>query len=406
MRDRVILSALAAMLSYWLMNGIYRHAASATVYRYLNTREYMEWAARLAPRNPNIHRLLARYYLIDPRNPDFDRAFYNADRAVALAPQDYRNLLVKAEVLEVLGDRHGAEALIHKALELAPKYFAPNWQMANLLLRQGKVRDSAPYFRIALQAHPEQTKRYLEIFSQLGGGDVALMRSLLPETRVARNHLLTFLIEQKDYVGAASQWRTLPVEEREDYIGHNILTKLLETRHYSEGFLFWKELTGRAQAEPTLRNGRFEEQITEDAYEFDWRFKDYKGVRLERDAAPSGFSLKFSYSELGNSGFEHLTQSVLVKPNSIYQLRFKARAEHLSSDSLPEIRVVTAGGQSLTSLSVERGSYDWQEYTASFRTDQKTELVVVKVVRTQCPMSPCPILGQLWLSDFSLQEEH
>lgn len=401
MRDRVIVSALAAILSYWLINGIYRHAAAATVYRYLNTREYMEWAARLTPRNPHIHRLLARYYLTDPNNPDFDRALYNADRAVTLSPQDYRNLLVKAEVLEVLGDKLGAEALIQKALELAPNYFAPNWHMANLLIRQGKIQQSAPYFRTSLQANPEQTKRYLEIFSQLGGGNVALMRSLLPETRVARNHLLIFLIEQKDYLGAAAQWKTLPAEEREDYLGRNILTNLLKNGHYHEGFQFWKELTGRIEAEPGLRNGRFEEQIAEDAYDFDWKFKDYKGVRLERDSAPTGFSLKLNYSDLGNSGFEHLTQSVFVKPNSSYWLKFKAKAEKLSSDGLPQIEVVA--GSTLASLPIERGSYDWREYAIPFRTDQNS-LIEVKLIRKQCPASPCPILGQLWLSDFSLQE--
>ncbi len=361
----------------------------------------MEWAARLTPQNPHIHRLLARYYLTDPNNPDFDRALYNADRAVTLSPQDYRNLLVKAEVLEVLGDKLGAEALIQKALELAPNYFAPNWQMANILIRQGKIQQSAPYFRVSLQAHPEQTKRYLEIFSQLGGGNVALMRSLLPDTPVARNHLLIFLMEQKDYLGAAAQWKTMPVQEREGYLGRSILTNLLKNGHYHEGFQFWKELTGRFEAEPGLRNGRFEEQISEDGYEFDWKFTDYKGVRLERDSAPTGFSLKLSYSDLGNSSFEHLTQSVLVKPNSSYLLRFKAKAEKLSSDVLPQIEIVA--GSTLTSLPIERGSYDWQEYTIPFSTNQNS-LITVKLIRKQCPAPPCPILGQLWLSDFSLQE--
>ena len=55
------------------------------------------------------------------------------------------------------------------------------------------------------------------------------------------------------------------------------------------------------------------------------------------------------------------------------------------------------------------GSNDWARINASFKTSDKTEAIMLKIVRVKCDeeQNPvCPIFGSVWYDDLSLKRRN
>ncbi|HEY2973282.1 MAG TPA: hypothetical protein VGJ48_12280, partial [Pyrinomonadaceae bacterium] len=58
------------------------------------------------------------------------------DRAISLRPRDYLLWQELGRLREDKGDTTGSQLALQQAIELAPNYSQPHWQLGNLLLRR------------------------------------------------------------------------------------------------------------------------------------------------------------------------------------------------------------------------------------------------------------------------------
>jgi hypothetical protein len=98
----------------------------------------------------------------------------------------------------------------------------------------------------------------------------------------------------------------------------------------------------------------------------------------------------------------------LVEPRASYRLSFAARTREVVSAGLPLVVVTDAGDDTRQPLGrpvvLPQGTSPWQDYVVEFTTDEATSAVLISVRRQDCPSSPCPIFGQVWLDDFSIRK--
>lgn len=128
-------------------------------------------AAYLAPKNPQVLRLLGALYL---QSNQIDRGVAALEGALALAPAD-------EDVLFALGSayaqqkRYGeATQLLQKALERRPNEASGRFDLGNIYLVQGKQAEAIAQYQRAIEANP----RFWEAINNLGlaryeQGDVA-----------------------------------------------------------------------------------------------------------------------------------------------------------------------------------------------------------------------------------------
>ncbi len=118
--------------------------------------ESAEAAARLAPRDPFTHLMLARLDQVSfdptavPRALDGVRAGGRA-RAERLHGLDGG----WAARARALGDTEGGVAALRRAAELAPNYTYPRWHLGNALLRAGRTEEAFAELRRAADARPD-----------------------------------------------------------------------------------------------------------------------------------------------------------------------------------------------------------------------------------------------------------
>jgi hypothetical protein len=103
-----------------------------------------------------------------------------------------------------------------------------------------------------------------------------------------------------------------------------------------------------------------------------------------------------------------ISQLVPVAPNSEYDFEYYFMTDKLESGSAPMVQVIDAYNAQLLASSPQApsGSTPWTRVNLSLKTSDKTEAVMLKVVRLKCndEETPiCPIFGSIWYDDFSLK---
>src|SRR5689334_4951693 len=176
---RLIFLVLALTLAFWLIvlvignfitstlvderigiNDLDKNALEATLKRY--------------PNSPRLNARVAQAEMLGfDRNPA--KVLTYAQRAVNLSPFNYEYRLLLASAQELQGDRAAAELSLKRAVELAPNNPDPHWQLANVLLRQGKLGEALPEFKRASAANPANLPATLDLLWRVSGGKVEVV---------------------------------------------------------------------------------------------------------------------------------------------------------------------------------------------------------------------------------------
>src|SRR5688572_17496743 len=116
--------------------------------------ESAEAAARLAPRDPLPHLMLARLHQISFDPAGVPVALREYERAAALAPNDHLVWTEVGRARAALGDPEGGVAALRRAVALAPNYAQPRWHLGNALMRAGRMEEAFAELRRAADADP------------------------------------------------------------------------------------------------------------------------------------------------------------------------------------------------------------------------------------------------------------
>lgn len=412
---RLALACLGVLVCSWGIWNSGRAGLSQTLASYgLATGQQVmaEQAVRLGPAIPETH--YVRASLLFNRG-ELAEAISEYERAVALRPRDYALWLELGRARDQANDTEGAIAAFKQSVRFAPFYAPPRWQLGNTLYRVGRFDEAFEELRRAAASHPKLLPQIFDLAWAATGGDaLAIERAVQPQTDAARLALARYFVRRGKTGEAVAQFRAAGAVADEER--RALLTELLSAKRFAEAYEVWSsgrhEENGKGFAGgASIINGGFESPVSLNDPGFGWQLPSaLPGAQAAQDTAePRTGSQSLRLVWNGNSPVNSpiISQLVLVDPGARYQLRFAARTEKVVSAGLPQIVVTDASssdGRALaTALRLPQGTTRWQDYAIEFTTAGETSAVQVSVSRQNCSSDPCPIFGQVWLDDFSIQ---
>jgi tetratricopeptide (TPR) repeat protein len=369
-------------------------------------------AAGLAPDDPLAHWTLAalEQSKLSLDQPNLSLAEY--ERAVRLAPQDYRFWLALGRALEQSGESRKGEQAMRRAVELAPAYSYPRWYLGNLLLRSGQEAEAFEELRRASDADPQLRPQVFSLVWEVYGKNPAELSKAIGSAFETRAEFAKFLIERKQIDDGLNIWRGLGAAEKQANraVGESLKKTLAEARRFPQALEIWNDLAasdaGHARVGQILDGGF--ELSTASASVFGWQLKSGQQAQGSVDPAIAhggSRSLRLLFKARSNVDLT-VSQLVVVEPGTQYDFEAFVKTNKLESAGLPVVEILDAADGSVLASSqpAPGGTNDWQSIPIALKTGAKTEAIIVRINRASCgDNSVCPIFGTVWYDDFDLR---
>jgi tetratricopeptide (TPR) repeat protein len=340
-----------------------------------------------------------------------ERAAYYAARAVALAPHnfEYRTLLGAAQ--ELRGDLAGAEAELRSALKMAPHHVAIHWRLANLLLREDKLDQAIPEFRLANEADPELLIPTFNILWQATEGKVEILKAVVGGVPRAQLALALFLVQQEKFESVTEIANSL---DRRGILDLPETVKLIDSLvlagQIDLGGKLWRSFHG-AEDKPILWNESFESPIRSELSQFDWNLSQSKYIKvgITNTAARTGQrSLRISYNGIDTTTLTNeIRQLVRTQPGAHYNLTCYVKVDKLVTPDGPQVVVTTQDSATTIAASpiIEAGSYDWRLLTMDFVAPANAHAMIISIKQKPQFSFVEPTSGTVWFDDFAWKEQ-
>jgi tetratricopeptide (TPR) repeat protein len=374
--------------------------------------ESAEAAARLAPRDPLTHLMLARLHQIGFDPAGVPLALREYETAAALAPNDYLVWMEVGRARAALGDPAGGAEALRRSVALAPNYAQPRWHLGNALLRAGQTEEGFAELRRAADADPALRPQVFNLAWQVYGPDMTRVIDSVGKTALARAQLVGVLAGRARFDDALAVWDSLSPEERRTHAsaGDALARALYGKGQPRRALRVLSEAGVEGLAEGRVSNGGFESDIGQAGQQlFQWDVTQTPGAQLAVDArtAREGRrSLRVVFNASGQMEFRSVAQVVAVEPGARYRLSFWLKTDELKSAATPLVFVADAAAPEnalASSPPVPPGTSDWQQVSFEFNTGPQAEAVLVRLARAGCPDGVCPIFGKIWYDDFHLE---
>lgn len=374
-------------------------------------------ATKLAPNDPLTHWRLAQ---VTQKTLPLDQQVQSIaeyERAVSLSPNDYRFWMALGTASEQVGDPVKAERALKQAVALAPAYAYPHWYLGNLMLRSGRYDEAFAELRIASEADVEFQPQQFNLIWEIYGTDPEGLKRAVGEGSLTRAKFALYLLGRQKYEEGLGLWDSLSADEKKanKETAEAIVTSLVTTSHYHDAMRVWNDIAAneklRAEVGRICDPG-FEEASsygTEAA--FGWQVTQVQQVQIGIDPVKSRSginSLRLAFHVRSNIDDIKVGQLVPVAPNTEYDFEFYVATEKLETGGPTLVQIVdpTTAGVLVTSPGAPGGTSDWTRVALTFKTADKTEAVLIRIVRPTCGTKEapvCPIFGSVWYDDFSFK---
>lgn len=376
----------------------------------------VEIIAAAVSRLPHSARLQARFADVllgqSAQNPQFvAQAEEAAERAVNLSPFDARFRLLLAATKSLSGQPETQETHLRAALVLAPHNTQIHWQLANLLLRSGRLEPALEEFRIAVTASPHLLPVSLELLWQMTDGEINTLVQATGNAPKNRLVLVQFLMQKSRVDDAVRIFNQL---DRADRLAApetgNFVNTLMGTGRMELAHQLWTSLVDADQSS-LFWNGSFEAASPAHLNQFDWQLRGsgYAQLSLDSFVAHTGAkSLRLDFfgrdtTRLTNE-IKHL---IVVRPGARYRLSCFVRTTKFQTPEGPRLAVITADGvPALATSAPINATTDWQVYAVDFTAPRTTSALIVTVQRIPKTSYDDPTQGTIWFDDFTLAELH
>lgn len=370
-------------------------------------------AVKWAPGDPFAHEILGDLYRKDFDEGRLDDAVREYQLAVGLSPNDYRYWLQLGRALEASGDSAGGEKAMRRSIELAPSYSYPRWYLGNLLLRNGDQDQALRELIKASTADPALLPQVFNLTWEIFDGNAEEVARVMCPTSEARIQFALYLAKRKEFDNAIRMWKSAnPAARKDDHEATEALEQLFLAAgrfHYALDLIH--DLDPDRAAEPEkFTNGGFESDSgTRRGDRFGWVINSSVKAQITLDHIEwhSGHgSLKIAFKSPTNLDSIDVSQVVIVEPNTQYRFECYARTRDLITGGTPVIQIFGAMDHEPlgTSAPLPDGNNEWQPVTIEFRTGPGMEGALVRLARASCGKDAlCPIFGNVWYDDFTLQ---
>jgi tetratricopeptide (TPR) repeat protein len=377
------------------------------------------WAAQMAPDDPLTHWRIAQ---VSQKTLPLDQqaaAIAEYEKAVSLSPNDYRFWMALGTAQEQAGNPAKAELALKRAVVLAPSYAYPRWYLGNLYLRNGRYEEAFAELRVASQADLELLPQLFNLVWEIYNNDPEALKNAVGQSSPARANFALYLIGRKRVDEGLRLWNDLSSEEKRSNkdVGEKMIANLIMELRYHDALQVWNDVMSekfRMQIDQIF-DGSFEEPV---AYApdtiFGWLVKGVPQMHIGIDPNKSHSgerSLRLGFQVRTNIQEINASQLIAVTPNKEYDFQCYVATDKLETGSGPQVQIVDANtGQALgISAMPATGTNDWQPLGFSFKTSDKTQAVMLKVVRFTCGTEEapiCPIYGSVWYDDFTLKRRN
>src|SRR6185295_4680361 len=403
------LTVLLALLASWF---VVRWYVGNTIAEYFHPEEHRletaQMAVNLAPNDPLPHWRLGNLALKELPPDQISMVVAEYEKAVSLSPHDYRLWTEFGGALEQAGDFEKAERALREGVKLAPSYAYPRWILGNLLLRTDRYDEGFAELRRASEENEQFQSQLFNLAWQLNKNDFEALRAAVGNSKGIRAAFSKYLVERGRFDDGLRLWNALPQTEKREsrFAADPIIASLINAQRFHQAMEIWNEVAPGPAYDAQLGHildGGFENNLAHGpGAVFGWQVQ----IGIDAGQGHSGSrSLRVYFQVRSHIDTINVSQLVPVKPNTAYDLECYVKTERVESAETPFVLVVNAADDKtlVGSSGAPSGTSGWQRVALSFKTDEKTEAVKVKMVRNSCSDSPvCPIFGTVWYDDFNL----
>ncbi|MGI8786615.1 MAG: carbohydrate binding domain-containing protein [Pyrinomonadaceae bacterium] len=376
-----------------------------------NAQEIAALAVRFAPADPTANWLLATAKKEDFTPETISEAATNFEKVARLSPNEYRWWIELGRAREQSEEINLAEKAFRRAVELAPNYIYPHWQLGNFYLRQNRSEEAFAELKKAAENNSIYRDQVFSIAWDYYDKDTARLEQIAGDSPSVRAGLAKFYASKERAEDSLRIWNTLSEEDRQanTAIAKVIAQAFYEKRIFRQSLEFIRGLGIEPEArQETVQNGGFERPIgnIKDTY-FGWRVAPIEKVEVKLDPTQKhegSRSLRITFSGYSEPTLYAISQYVTVEPSAKYRLTFWFRTENLKSGGTPALEIYNANDDKgiVKSDSFPTGTSDWQQVKLEFIAPANAEAVGLRTVRAFCG-NVCPIFGTLWYDDFKLE---
>lgn len=377
-----------------------------------------EKALRYNRGDPEAHYTHAIRLAAVDRNDD---ALVEFERATQLRPEDYFLWQELGRARDESGDAAGAEAALGEAINFAPAYSQPHWQLGNLLLRRNELEEAFREMHQAVATDPALFSVMIDLAWGVFEGDKkgdtkSVLAMARPQDDDQRVSLATLFVKHGQIEAALNLMRAagenVAKEDRQA-----LVAGLIAAENFPGAYQIWlqgERRTGDIAESGGIFDGGFEGPINSsfNSQGFGWQptqATQTVHMLVDPNEAQSGArSLRIEYAGNFAPPVAVISELVLAAPRTRYRLHFSARTEGLLSAGLPvvAVREPTGDGRVIAqSPPLPSETTGWREFSIDFETTAATSAVTINIQRQACSSNPCPIVGRAWFDDFSLKQQ-
>jgi Tetratricopeptide repeat len=375
-------------------------------------------AVSMAPSDPLTHWRMAQVtQKIMPLDQQA-QAIVEYEKAVNLSPHDYRFWVSLGRAYEQAGEPEKGENAFKRAVALAPSYAYPHWYLGNLLLRIGRYDEAFAEIRIASDADPELRPHQFNLIWAIYSNDSEGLINALGQRPEAKASFALYLIDQRRFDDGMRLWNTLSSEEKNTNrpTAELIVTSLKNNGKFHDAVKVWNDVSSdRYRAElGQIFDGSFEHTASYGQHIFGWQVQGAPNMQVGIDpnmSSTGARSLRMRFQARLNLDEFNVSQLIAVQPQTQYELSYDMSTNRLQTGSAPLITILDAAGgaELFRTPPAPNGTHAWNRFTYTFKTGEKTEAILLRVIRISCSTEEtpvCPIFGSVWYDDFSIKRRN
>ena len=403
---RIVVGILGVVVCLFLIQASARFGFSRLIARYAliaNSAPAADEAVRLSPSDPDTHRARA---IVFTRLRQPAEAVKSLEAATSLRHRDDYLWIDLGNAREEAGDTSGALTALDQAVRWAPHYAHTHWQRGNVLLRMGRTAEAFGALRTAVAANPAYLPNMIDLAWGISRDDVTATDKLLAiKDDTERLALIRCLANKGKGSEVKSQLQLLSAplsqEDKDEVAG-----LLFAAKAFNDAFDLWTPTTDNRT--PSVFNGGFEDlKILSEPGFGGWFISHGQGkIRMSIDASEKFAgtkSLQLTFDGEWNPGTPLISQTILVSPNTIYPVSFSLKTKELATGGPLLLTVNDAESGELLGKSDSLPSTDsWVTLNFEFTTLETSKAAVIRLQRSNCNSSPCPIFGTVWLDEVTI----
>lgn len=415
----ILLLILATGWSYYVLRWYLGNTLAEYFNADENNLEMARIAVALAPNDPLTHWRLAQVSQKKLPLDQVSMAIAEYEKSVSLSPGDYRFWMALGTAREQTGDMAKAEQALRHSIALAPAYAYPHWYLGNLLLRDSRYPEAFAELQFASDADHELRPQLFNLAWQVYNSDFETLQNSVGTDPGTRAEFSLYLVSQNRIEDGLRIWNGLADADKKanKTTGDSIVTSLLGNHRIQDATQVWNSIAPgdvyRA-AVGRIIDGGFEESIdyVPDAV-FGWQVRNALQMEIGIDPAVAhtgSRSLRLLFQVRGKLDSINASQLVPITANTQYDFEYYVKTQRLQTGGPPMVQISDAatGAVLATSTAAPNGDTDWSQVVISFKTPDKAEGLMIRIVRDTCGQDVplCPIFGTIWYDDFSLKRRN